>query len=108
MVEIKIRKNEAERRVTLEIRGHAAPEGTSAVCAAVSSQIYGYAAVISTEPRHRLKAAHVDVKNGTGTVETVSEDAKGYRKILAYLAPVEAAFSKLAEGYPEAVSLTVT
>ena len=108
MIEIQIQKNDAERRVPLDISGHPAPEGTGAVCAAVSPQIYGYAAVISAEPRHRLKAARVDVKNGTGTVETVSEDAKGYRKILAYLAPVEAAFSKLAEGYPEAVSLTVT
>lgn len=108
MVEIKIRKNEAERRVTLEIRGHAAPEGTSAVCAAVSSQIYGYAAVISTEPRHRLKAAHVDVKNGMGIVETVSEDDEGYEKILAYLAPVEAALFMLAKGYPDAVCMTIT
>lgn len=108
MIEIHIRKNEAERRVTLEIRGHAAPEGTSAVCAAVSSQIYGYAVVVSNEPRHRLKAAHVDVKNGTGTVDTVSEDAKEYRKIIAYLAPVEAALSKLAKGYPEAVCITIT
>ena len=107
MLTITIRKNEPERRVTLEIKGHAAPEGTSAVCAAVSSQIYGYASVIGAEPRHRLKAAHVDVKNGAGVVETVSEDAKGYRRILAYIAPVEAALSKLAESYPEAVSMTV-
>lgn len=105
MIEIYIVKRKAERSILLEATGHAAPEGNSEICAAVSSLVYGYAKVVADTNRRHLKQATVDVRPGSGTVYTVSDDDKRYKLMLAALSPVEAALAQLAAKHPEVVTM---
>lgn len=111
MIDVAIRKSKAERSILLEATGHAAPEGNSEICAAVSSLVYGYAKVVANlsanTGRRYLKQAKVDVRPGSGTVYTVSDDDKRYKLMLAALSPVEAALTQLAEKHPEAIQVRI-
>lgn len=107
MIEIYIVKRKAERSILLEATGHAAPEGNSEICAAVSSLVYGYAKVVADTDKRYFKQATVDVRPGSGTVYTVSIDDKRYKLMLAALSPVEAALGQLAEKHPEAVQMRI-
>lgn len=107
MIEIYIVKRKAERSILLEATGHAAPEGNSEICAAVSSLVYGYAKVVADTDKRYFKQATVDVRPGSGTVYTVSEDDKRYKLMLAALSPVEAALTQLAEKHPEAIQVRI-
>lgn len=107
MIEIYIVKRKAERSILLEATGHAAPEGNSEICAAVSSLVYGYAKVVADTDKRYFKQATVDVRPGSGTVYTVSDDDKRYKLMLAALSPVEAALTQLAEKHPEAIQVRI-
>lgn len=107
MIEIYIVKRKAERSILLEATGHAAPEGNSEICAAVSSLVYGYAKVVADTDKRHFKQATVDVRPGSGTVYTASIDDKRYKLMLAALSPVEAALGQLAEKHPEAVQMRI-
>ena len=107
MIEIYIVKRKAERSILLEATGHAAPEGNSEICAAVSSLVYGYAKVVADTEKRYFKQATVDVRPGSGTVYTVSDDDKRYKLMLAALSPVEAALTQLAEKHPEAIQARI-
>ncbi|MBQ3507385.1 MAG: ribosomal-processing cysteine protease Prp [Clostridia bacterium] len=107
MIEIYIVKRKAERSILLEATGHAAPEGNSEICAAVSSLVYGYAKVVADTEKRYFKQATVDVRPGRGTVYTVSDDDKRYKLMLAALSPVEAALTQLAEKHPEAIQVRI-
>lgn len=107
MIEIYIVKRKAERSILLEATGHAAPEGNSEICAAVSSLVYGYAKVVADTEKRYFKQATVDVRPGSGTVYTVSDDDKRYKLMLAALSPVEASLRQLAEKHPEAIQVRI-
>lgn len=100
-------KRKAERSILLEATGHAAPEGNSEICAAVSSLVYGYAKVVADTDKRYFKQATVDVRPGSGTVYTASIDDKRYNLMLAALSPVEAAITQLAEKNPEAIQVRI-
>lgn len=100
-------KRKAERSILLEATGHAAPEGNSEICAAVSSLVYGYAKVVADTEKRYFKQATVDVRPGSGMVYTASIDDKRYKLMLATLSPVEAALTQLAEKHPEAIQVRI-
>lgn len=100
-------KRKAERSILLEATGHAAPEGNSEICAAVSSLVYGYAKVVADTEKRYFKQATVDVRPGSGMVYTASIDDKRYKLMLAALSPVEAALTQLAEKHPEAIQVRI-
>lgn len=100
-------KRKDERSILLEATGHAAPEGNSEICAAVSSLVYGYAKVVADTDKRYFRQATVDVRPGSGTVYTVSIDDKRYKLMLAALSPVEAALTQLAEKHPETIQIRI-
>lgn len=100
-------KRKDERSILLEATGHAAPEGNSEICAAVSSLVYGYAKVVADTEKRYFKQATVDVRPGSGMVYTASIDDKRYKLMLATLSPVEAALTQLAEKHPEAIQVRI-
>lgn len=110
MIEIQIVKNPRERRVSLEAKGHAlaAPEGQDLLCAAVSSQVLGFSRAVSAMGKERIKSGRIRVEFGDGVVDVTLATAKDYKRVEAYLAPVEAALFAYERSFPEFLRVTAT
>lgn len=97
-------------RVTADGHANTAPHGQDTVCAAVSVLIYGFA-----EEVHRLDPKHIQggmietgQREGHANILIQCADERTYRRVLYNLAPIERSLEKLAEQFPEAVTLKNT
>ena len=110
MIEIKILKDRKTRRICVEAKVHAntAPQGEDLLCAAVSSQVLGFSKAVSAMGKDRIKSGRICVEFGDGVVDVTLTKAKDYKRVEAYLEPVEAALFAYELSFPESLRVTAT
>lgn len=91
----------------IEAKGHAetAPEGKDLLCAAVSSQMMGFARAVKAVGEPRIKSGKICVDFGDGVVDVIAATGKVYKKIETYLVPVEEALEAYKKAFPEAIKI---